>query len=47
VKNKFPVNVDDIATGHQKFSRLATSQFMKRSFKDEKGEYLMKLVVSF
>ncbi|XP_039510485.1 guanylate-binding protein 1 [Pimephales promelas] len=44
VKNKFPVNVDDIATGHQKFSRLATSEFMKRSFKDEKGEYLKKLV---
>uniref|UniRef100_A0A673IS64 Guanylate binding protein 1 n=1 Tax=Sinocyclocheilus rhinocerous TaxID=307959 RepID=A0A673IS64_9TELE len=33
VKNKFP-----------KFSSLATAEFMKRSFKDEKGEYLKKLM---
>ncbi|KAK7163480.1 hypothetical protein R3I93_007516 [Phoxinus phoxinus] len=44
VKNKFPVNVDDISTEHQKFSSLATSEFMKRSFKDEKGEHLKELV---
>ncbi|XP_067218443.1 guanylate-binding protein 1-like [Chanodichthys erythropterus] len=44
VKNKFPVSVDDISSEHQKFSSLATAEFMKRSFKDEKGEYLTKLV---
>ncbi|KAL1280784.1 hypothetical protein QQF64_015384 [Cirrhinus molitorella] len=43
VKNKFPVGVDDISSEHQKFSSLATRQFMKRSFKDEKREYLNKL----
>ncbi|XP_048018727.1 guanylate-binding protein 1 [Megalobrama amblycephala] len=44
VKNKFPVSVDDISSEHQKFSSLATAEFMKRSFKDEKGEYLTKLM---
>uniref|UniRef100_A0A8C2J4V1 Guanylate-binding protein 1-like n=1 Tax=Cyprinus carpio TaxID=7962 RepID=A0A8C2J4V1_CYPCA len=44
VKNKFPVGVDDISSEHQKFSSLATSEFMKRSFKDEKQEYLKKLM---
>ncbi|KAK9979975.1 hypothetical protein ABG768_013377 [Culter alburnus] len=44
VKNKFPVSVDDISSEHKKFSSLATAEFMKRSFKDEKGEYLTKLV---
>ncbi|ROJ35280.1 Guanylate-binding protein 4 [Anabarilius grahami] len=44
VKNKFPVSVDDSSSEHQKFSSLATAEFMKRSFKDEKGEYLTKLV---
>ncbi|XP_026145888.1 guanylate-binding protein 1-like isoform X2 [Carassius auratus] len=43
MKNKFPVNVEDITSEHQKFSSLATSEFMKLSFKDEKGEYLKKL----
>uniref|UniRef100_A0A672NPR9 Guanylate-binding protein 1-like n=1 Tax=Sinocyclocheilus grahami TaxID=75366 RepID=A0A672NPR9_SINGR len=46
VKNKFPVGVDDISSEHQKFSSLATTEFMKRSFKDEKGEYLKKLMVN-
>ncbi|XP_067217978.1 guanylate-binding protein 1-like isoform X1 [Chanodichthys erythropterus] len=44
VKNKFPVSMDDISSEHQKFSSLATAEFMKRSFKDEKREYLTKLV---
>ncbi|XP_051555412.1 guanylate-binding protein 1-like [Myxocyprinus asiaticus] len=44
VKNTFPVIVTNLTTEHQKFSSLATSEFMKRSFKDEKGEYLGKLV---
>uniref|UniRef100_A0A671K5A1 Guanylate binding protein 1 n=1 Tax=Sinocyclocheilus anshuiensis TaxID=1608454 RepID=A0A671K5A1_9TELE len=46
VKNKFPVGVDDISSEHQKFSSLATSEFMKRSFKDEKREYLKKLMAN-
>ncbi|XP_058604750.1 guanylate-binding protein 1-like isoform X1 [Onychostoma macrolepis] len=44
VKNKFPVGVDDISSEHQKFSSLATAEFMKRSFKDEKREFLNKLM---
>ncbi|XP_058604791.1 guanylate-binding protein 1-like [Onychostoma macrolepis] len=44
VKNKFPVSVIDITSEHQKFSSLAISEFMKCSFKDEKGEYLIKLM---
>ncbi|XP_051990668.1 guanylate-binding protein 1-like [Xyrauchen texanus] len=44
VKNMFPVIVTNLTSEHQKFSSLATSEFMKRSFKDEKGEYLGKLV---
>uniref|UniRef100_A0A671K2C4 Guanylate-binding protein 1-like n=1 Tax=Sinocyclocheilus anshuiensis TaxID=1608454 RepID=A0A671K2C4_9TELE len=45
VKNMFPVSVIDITSEHQKFSNLAISEFMKCSFKDEKGEYLIKLMV--
>ncbi|XP_043076959.1 guanylate-binding protein 1-like isoform X3 [Puntigrus tetrazona] len=44
IKNTFPVGVDDISAEHQKFSSLATAEFMKCSFKDEKGEYMKKLV---
>ncbi|KAK2900650.1 hypothetical protein Q8A67_008765 [Cirrhinus molitorella] len=44
MKNKFPVNVIDITAEHQKFSSLAISEFMEHSFKDEKGEYLIKLM---
>lgn len=47
VKNTFPISIDDLSCEHQKFSSLATSEFMKCSFKDEKGEYLEKLEVSF
>ncbi|XP_026062956.1 guanylate-binding protein 2-like [Carassius auratus] len=32
---------------HQKFSNLAISEFIKGSFKDEKGEYLIKLMRAF
>ncbi|XP_051984797.1 guanylate-binding protein 3-like isoform X2 [Xyrauchen texanus] len=44
VKSKFPVNVTDLTAEHQKFSSLATSEFMKCSFKDDKGEYLGNLM---
>ncbi|XP_065122843.1 guanylate-binding protein 2-like isoform X5 [Paramisgurnus dabryanus] len=43
VKNKFPVTLNEFTSEHQKLSNLATSEFMKRSFKDEKAEYLKKL----
>ncbi|XP_073705467.1 guanylate-binding protein 3-like [Garra rufa] len=44
MKNKFPVSLMDITLEHQKLSSLAISEFIKRSFKDEKGEYLIKLM---
>ncbi|ROI69419.1 Guanylate-binding protein 1 [Anabarilius grahami] len=43
VKNTFPVSTENFTCEHLKFSSLATSKFMKRSFKDEKGEYLKTL----
>uniref|UniRef100_A0A8C2J7J6 Guanylate-binding protein 1-like n=1 Tax=Cyprinus carpio TaxID=7962 RepID=A0A8C2J7J6_CYPCA len=43
VKNMLPISIEYLTCEHQKFSRLATSEFMKRSFKDEKTEYLKKL----
>ncbi|XP_066511735.1 guanylate-binding protein 1-like isoform X2 [Hoplias malabaricus] len=43
VRSKFPVSVDEISGEHQKFSNLATTEFMKRSFKDQHGEYLREL----
>ncbi|XP_066512764.1 LOW QUALITY PROTEIN: guanylate-binding protein 4-like [Hoplias malabaricus] len=46
VKSKFPVSVDEISAEHQKFSNLATTEFMKRSFKDQHGEYLKTLAGS-
>nr|XP_055059191.1 guanylate-binding protein 1-like [Misgurnus anguillicaudatus] len=46
VKKKFPVNVTDVTQEHQSVSSLATSEFIKRSFKDDNQEYLKKLEVS-
>ncbi|XP_065121896.1 guanylate-binding protein 1-like [Paramisgurnus dabryanus] len=43
VKKKFPVNVTDVTQEHQSVSSLATSEFIKRSFKDDNQEYLKKL----
>ncbi|XP_067308594.1 guanylate-binding protein 1-like isoform X1 [Pseudorasbora parva] len=43
VKNAFPISIDHFTCEHQKSSSLATSEFMKRSFKDDKGEYLKNL----
>ncbi|XP_056335455.1 guanylate-binding protein 1 [Danio aesculapii] len=43
VKKTFPVNVDEISSEHQRFSSLANAEFMKRSFKDEKQEYIHQL----
>nr|XP_055059192.1 guanylate-binding protein 1-like isoform X1 [Misgurnus anguillicaudatus] len=41
---KFPVSVYDFTSKHQKSRSLATFKFMERSFEDNKGEYLKKLV---
>ncbi|XP_073711380.1 guanylate-binding protein 1 isoform X1 [Misgurnus anguillicaudatus] len=43
IKSKFPVGMDSITIVHQKCSSLANSEFMKRSFKDDKAEYISKL----
>ncbi|KAI7809835.1 guanylate binding protein 1 [Triplophysa rosa] len=40
---EFPVSMENITSVHQKSSSLATSEFMTRSFKDEKGEYVTNL----
>uniref|UniRef100_A0A3B4CS21 GB1/RHD3-type G domain-containing protein n=1 Tax=Pygocentrus nattereri TaxID=42514 RepID=A0A3B4CS21_PYGNA len=45
-KVKFPVSINEIAAEHQKLSNMATTEFMRCSFKDEQGEYLRKLTVS-
>ncbi|XP_037386909.1 guanylate-binding protein 3-like isoform X2 [Pygocentrus nattereri] len=42
-KVKFPVSINEIAAEHQKLSNMATTEFMRCSFKDEQGEYLRKL----
>lgn len=47
VKNMLPISIEKLTCEHQKFSSLATSEFMKRSFKDEKMEFLKKLEVSY
>ncbi|XP_065122911.1 guanylate-binding protein 2-like [Paramisgurnus dabryanus] len=43
ISSKFPVGMESITIVHQKCSSLANSEFMKRSFKDDKGEYITKL----
>ncbi|XP_059419254.1 guanylate-binding protein 1-like isoform X1 [Carassius carassius] len=43
VKNMLPISIEYLTCEHQKLSSLAISQFTKRSFKDEKTEYLKKL----
>ncbi|XP_017350941.1 guanylate-binding protein 1 [Ictalurus punctatus] len=44
VKNLFPVSLSAISAEHKKISNTANTEFMKRSFKDEKGEYFKKLM---
>ncbi|KAI4893123.1 hypothetical protein NFI96_020636 [Prochilodus magdalenae] len=43
VKSLFPVSIAKISEEHQRCSLLSTTQFMKRSFKDENSEYLEAL----
>nr|XP_055059189.1 guanylate-binding protein 1-like [Misgurnus anguillicaudatus] len=43
VKNTFPNSMENITSEHLKSSSLAISEFTKRSFKDEKAEFLTKL----
>uniref|UniRef100_A0A673INL8 Guanylate binding protein 1 n=1 Tax=Sinocyclocheilus rhinocerous TaxID=307959 RepID=A0A673INL8_9TELE len=38
-----PISIEKLTCEHQKFSSLAIDKFTKRSFKDEKMEYLKKL----
>uniref|UniRef100_A0A673INL4 Guanylate binding protein 1 n=1 Tax=Sinocyclocheilus rhinocerous TaxID=307959 RepID=A0A673INL4_9TELE len=42
-----PISIEKLTCEHQKFSSLAIDKFTKRSFKDEKMEYLKKLEVSY
>ncbi|KAM9439441.1 guanylate-binding protein 1-like [Clarias gariepinus] len=44
VKSLFPVKVSELSAEHQKMSNMASTEFMKRSFKDEGQEYFKKLV---
>ncbi|XP_034170575.2 guanylate-binding protein 1 [Pangasianodon hypophthalmus] len=46
VKSLFPVSSSVISAEHQKISKMANTEFMKRSFKDEEGEYFKKLIVA-
>ncbi|XP_026999086.1 guanylate-binding protein 1-like isoform X1 [Tachysurus fulvidraco] len=43
VKKMFPVSLNEITAEHQKISDMASSEFMKRSFKDEEQKYFKKL----
>ncbi|XP_073705468.1 guanylate-binding protein 3-like [Garra rufa] len=43
VKSMLPVSIENMTCEHQKFSNLATSEFTKRSFKDENKEYMKNL----
>ncbi|KAF5892051.1 guanylate-binding protein 1-like, partial [Clarias magur] len=44
VKSLFPVKVSELSAEHQKMSNMASTEFMKHSFKDEGQEYFKKLV---
>ncbi|XP_053508049.1 guanylate-binding protein 1-like [Ictalurus furcatus] len=44
VKSLFPVDLNKLSSEHQKISNMANTEFMKRSFKDEEGEYFRKLM---
>ncbi|KAM9439442.1 guanylate-binding protein 2-like isoform 1-T6 [Clarias gariepinus] len=43
VKTLFPVNLNTLSAEHQKMSNVASTEFLKRSFKDEGQEYFNKL----
>uniref|UniRef100_A0A673IYJ0 Guanylate binding protein 1 n=1 Tax=Sinocyclocheilus rhinocerous TaxID=307959 RepID=A0A673IYJ0_9TELE len=43
LKKTLPISIEKLTCEHQKFSSLAIDKFTKRSFKDEKMEYLKKL----
>ncbi|XP_047662326.1 guanylate-binding protein 1-like isoform X2 [Tachysurus fulvidraco] len=42
VKKRFPVSLSEISAEHKRISSMATTEFLKRSFKDEEGEYFKK-----
>uniref|UniRef100_A0A671L2D3 Guanylate-binding protein 1-like n=1 Tax=Sinocyclocheilus anshuiensis TaxID=1608454 RepID=A0A671L2D3_9TELE len=43
LKKTLPISIEKLTCEHQKFSSLAIAKFTKRSFKDEKNEYLKTL----
>ncbi|KAI2645845.1 Guanylate-binding protein 1 [Labeo rohita] len=43
LKKSFPLELNEITSKHQCFSRMATQTFMKRSFRDSDGKYLTSL----
>ncbi|XP_016329534.1 guanylate-binding protein 1-like [Sinocyclocheilus anshuiensis] len=46
LKKTLPISIEKLTCEHQKFSSLAIAKFTKRSFKDEKNEYLKTLEVT-
>lgn len=45
LKALFPVEMGQVSEQHRHSDEEATKEFMKRSFKDENGQYLKNLVV--
>ncbi|XP_026061117.1 guanylate-binding protein 1-like [Carassius auratus] len=43
LKKTLPISIEKLTCEHQKFSSMAIDKFAKRSFKDEKMEFLKKL----
>ncbi|RXN38378.1 zinc finger BED domain-containing 1-like protein [Labeo rohita] len=46
LKTSFPLELNEITSKHQCFSRMATKTFMKCSFRDSDGKYLTSLELS-
>ncbi|KAF7692587.1 hypothetical protein HF521_010197 [Silurus meridionalis] len=44
VKSLFPISLSEFSAKHQEISNMATTEFMKHSFKDEEQEYFKKLM---
>ncbi|XP_063069103.1 guanylate-binding protein 2-like [Engraulis encrasicolus] len=43
LKSSFPMSLKDFTSAHQSLNKLAIEAFMKRCFKDDKGNYLKSL----
>ncbi|XP_017350933.1 guanylate-binding protein 1 isoform X2 [Ictalurus punctatus] len=44
VKSLFPVDLNKLSAEHKKISKMANTEFIKHSFKDEEQEYFKKLM---